>query len=86
MRYSTSVAARKPTRLPSGSGSIEPSDALFNKRCSGQTVVIAIDKYCGAQTIGIADDKYCGGQTVGIAIDKYCDAQTDGIAVDERKH
>jgi len=86
MRYSTSVAARKPTRLPSGSRSIEPSDTLLNKRCSGQTVVLAIDKYCGAQTIGIADDKYCGGQTIGIAIDKYCDAQTDGIAVDERKH
>jgi len=73
MRDSTSFAACKPTQLPSRSGSIELSDALFNRCCSRQTVVIAIDRSCGAQT-------------VGIAIDKYCDAQADRIAVDERKH
>jgi len=51
MRYLMSVVAHEPTRLPSGSGSIEPCNALFNKRCGGQTVVIAIDKYCSSWVV-----------------------------------
>ena len=81
IRYSTSAVAREPMRLPSGSGSIDPFDALFNKRCDGQTIVIAINKYCDAQTVGITVDKYCAAQTVVIAIGKYWSAQTVAIVI-----